>query len=69
MSDDFTIGEIARSVRRIEDTMDRIEPVINRHETEIAVLQQNRSTALWALSGIWTLVVAGIEWVLHGKSH
>jgi len=60
-------GEIERSLKRIEDAVERIESLVGRHETEIALLKQTRRDAAWAISGAWMLVVAGVEWFLHGS--
>ena len=65
--DFLTPGEIGRSLRRIEDTLDRIELAVGKHETAIEVLKEGRSMAVWITNGLWALLLVLAEWFLHRK--
>lgn len=64
---DLTPGEIGRSLRRIEETLHRIEESVGKHETAIEVLKEGRSIAVWITNGLWTLFLVVAEWFLHRK--
>ena len=66
---DMGVGEIERSLKRIEDAMARVETAVGRHDTAIELLKQTRSDTAWVISGAWMLMVAAVEWFLHGARH
>ena len=65
--DFLTPGEIGRSLRRIEEALARIEGTVGAHETQIAVLQSNKTGAIWVMGGLWSLLMVVTEWVLHRR--
>jgi hypothetical protein len=69
MSDpqDLTLGEVGRTVERIESKLDEALTRLNAHDTDIAVLKSSRSTAIWLLNGFWALILVLAEWALHRR--
>lgn len=69
MEEGISLGEIQRSLARIEKSLETVVHSVGEHDTAIELLKQSRSDAIWVINLIWAAIVGGLEWLLHGRTH